>query len=83
MQLVWGKMVKELKISVNIGVSNSRTVASALNSLAAVTVKDFLGDAFGIQIPESKGAFYAKIISIAYGGLSFLLVSKIYTKLCS
>lgn len=50
-------------------------MASALNSLAAVTVKDFLADACGIQIPESRGAFYAKIISIAYGGLSFLIVS--------
>ncbi|KAI4465482.1 sodium-coupled monocarboxylate transporter [Holotrichia oblita] len=50
------------------------TVASALNSLAAVTCEDFLQGVFGISLPESKGAFWAKCISIGYGALSFVLV---------
>ncbi|KRT80547.1 hypothetical protein AMK59_8462 [Oryctes borbonicus] len=50
------------------------TVASALNSLAAVTCEDFLQGVFGISLPESKGAFWAKCVSIGYGALSFILV---------
>ncbi|GJQ70610.1 hypothetical protein Trydic_g23003 [Trypoxylus dichotomus] len=50
------------------------TVASALNSLAAVTCEDFLQGALGISLPESKGAFWAKWVSIGYGALSFILV---------
>ncbi|CAH0557553.1 unnamed protein product [Brassicogethes aeneus] len=50
------------------------TVASALNSLAAVTMQDFLHSAFKIDLPEAKGAFWAKIISIIYGAISFLLI---------
>ncbi|GLV37860.1 uncharacterized protein CBL_06438 [Carabus blaptoides fortunei] len=50
------------------------TVASALNSLAAVTCQDFINGALGITLPEKKGALYAKWISIAYGAISFGLV---------
>ncbi|XP_017784801.1 PREDICTED: sodium-coupled monocarboxylate transporter 2-like [Nicrophorus vespilloides] len=50
------------------------TVASALNSLAAVTCQDFVTGAFGINMPDSKGALWAKWISIGYGALSFALV---------
>ncbi|KAK5645805.1 hypothetical protein RI129_004269 [Pyrocoelia pectoralis] len=50
------------------------TVASALNSLAAVTCKDFITGAFGYEMAESKGALWGKCISIVYGVLSFGLV---------
>ncbi|XP_018569267.1 sodium-coupled monocarboxylate transporter 1-like isoform X2 [Anoplophora glabripennis] len=50
------------------------TVASALNSLAAVTMQDFLGTAFGVHLPDRKGALVAKVLSIAYGAISFGLV---------
>lgn len=51
------------------------TVASALNSLAAVTCQDFITGFLGISLPDSKGALYAKWISIMYGLISFGLVS--------
>ena len=50
------------------------TVASALNSLTAITVKDFINGAFHIQLPEDKGAMIGKWISFAFGLLSFALV---------
>ncbi|RZF32171.1 hypothetical protein LSTR_LSTR004034 [Laodelphax striatellus] len=50
------------------------TVASALNSLAAVTIKDFFGCLLGFKIPDSKGSLYSKWISVFYGVLSFALV---------
>lgn len=50
-------------------------MASALNSLAAVTIQDFVNEACGIQLKDSKGAFWAKCISIGYGAISFVLVS--------
>ncbi|XP_039281245.1 sodium-coupled monocarboxylate transporter 1 [Nilaparvata lugens] len=50
------------------------TVASALNSLAAVTIKDFFGCLFGFKIPDNKGSLYSKWISVFYGILSFALV---------
>lgn len=50
------------------------TVAAALNSLAAVTVQDFITGALGITIPEDKGAIYAKWISLVFGVISFGLV---------
>ncbi|XP_071052703.1 sodium-coupled monocarboxylate transporter 1 [Onthophagus taurus] len=50
------------------------TVASALNSLAAVTCEDILTGLFGITLPESKGALWAKWVSVLYGALSFILV---------
>ncbi|XP_044266607.1 sodium-coupled monocarboxylate transporter 1-like [Tribolium madens] len=50
------------------------TVASALNSLAAVTIQDFVCGAFKIVLHETKGAFWAKSISIMYGAISFILV---------
>lgn len=51
-----------------------RTVASALNSLAAVTIKDFLGAGFNIKVAENRGASLSKWISIFYGAFSFLLI---------
>ncbi|KAL7292866.1 hypothetical protein TKK_0013540 [Trichogramma kaykai] len=50
------------------------TVASAMNSLAAITCEDILGGLFKIDIPAEKGALYAKWISIFFGLLSFALV---------
>ncbi|KAL3283630.1 hypothetical protein HHI36_006769 [Cryptolaemus montrouzieri] len=50
------------------------TVASALNSLSAVTMEDFIEGALQKKIPKSKGASWAKYISIAYGAISFILV---------
>lgn len=55
-------------------ISPHRTVASALNSLAAVTVKDFIHGAFHIVLPDNKGAKAGKYISIGFGLLSFALV---------
>lgn len=51
-----------------------RTVASALNSLAAITCEDILHGLFHIDLPASKGAIYARWISIFFGALSFALV---------
>ncbi|XP_033223744.1 sodium-coupled monocarboxylate transporter 1-like [Belonocnema kinseyi] len=50
------------------------TVASALNSLAAITVEDVLQGLFGITLPARHGAFYARWISILFGAISFALV---------
>ncbi|XP_043259272.1 sodium-coupled monocarboxylate transporter 1-like [Colletes gigas] len=50
------------------------TVASALNSLAAITCEDILQGLFRIKLPDAKGAVYARRISIFFGGLSFALV---------
>jgi sodium-coupled monocarboxylate transporter 8/12 len=49
-------------------------VASALNSLTAVTVKDFLHGALKWELPEEKGAKVGKWISFLFGLLSFALV---------
>lgn len=49
-------------------------MASALNSLSAVTMEDFIAGALGVEIPKNKGAFWVKCISIAYGAVGFLLV---------
>jgi hypothetical protein len=46
--------------------------------LAAVTIQDFIYGAFNVVIPESKGAFWAKCISIIYGAISFALVRFIF-----
>uniref|UniRef100_A0A6P7F9A0 Sodium-coupled monocarboxylate transporter 2 n=1 Tax=Diabrotica virgifera virgifera TaxID=50390 RepID=A0A6P7F9A0_DIAVI len=51
------------------------TVASALNSLAAVTMEDFVESALNIKIPENRGALIAKSLSIGYGALSFGLIT--------
>lgn len=51
-----------------------RTVASALNSLAAITCEDILRGLFQMDLPASKGAIYARWISIFFGALSFALV---------
>lgn len=50
------------------------TVASALNSLTAVTMQDFLDGALGIKVPAERGAFWSKWISVMFGVLSFALV---------
>ncbi|XP_043468553.1 sodium-coupled monocarboxylate transporter 1 [Leptopilina heterotoma] len=50
------------------------TVASALNSLSAITFEDIFQGLFNITLPASKGALYAKWISIFFGALSFALV---------
>ncbi|CAL7942187.1 unnamed protein product [Xylocopa violacea] len=50
------------------------TVASALNSLSAITCEDILQGLFKIEMPASKGAIYARWISIFFGVLSFALV---------
>ncbi|KAI5699745.1 hypothetical protein M8J75_007941 [Diaphorina citri] len=50
------------------------TVASAINSLAAVTMQDFLTNVLAVQIPENKGAVISKYLSILYGVISFLLI---------
>lgn len=50
------------------------TVASALNSLAAITIKDFLDAGFKVKIAENNGAFLSKWISVIFGAISFLLI---------
>lgn len=50
------------------------TVASALNSLSAITCEDVLQGLFKLELPASKGAVYARWISIFFGALSFVLV---------
>ncbi|CAD7081832.1 unnamed protein product [Hermetia illucens] len=50
------------------------TVASALNSLSAVTCEDLLENGFNIKIHPNTGATYAKWMSLGYGIFSFLLV---------
>lgn len=50
------------------------TVASALNSLAAITCEDIFQGLFKIELPARKGAIYARWISIFFGALSFALV---------
>jgi sodium-coupled monocarboxylate transporter 8/12 len=57
-----------------INVLNFSTVASALNSLTAVTVKDFLHGAFKWELPEEQGAKVGKWISFIFGLISFGLV---------
>ncbi|CAD7002630.1 unnamed protein product [Ceratitis capitata] len=50
------------------------TVASALNSLSAVTCEDLLVNGMNIKITPDKGALYAKWMSLGYGIFSFGLV---------
>ncbi|XP_034657136.1 sodium-coupled monocarboxylate transporter 1 [Drosophila subobscura] len=50
------------------------TVASALNSLSAVTCEDLLVNGMNIKISPEKGATYAKWMSLGYGIASFGLV---------
>ncbi|XP_012261214.1 putative sodium-dependent multivitamin transporter [Athalia rosae] len=50
------------------------TVASALNSLAAITCEDIIQGLLKIELPPSRGAIYARWISIFFGALSFALV---------
>lgn len=42
------------------------TVASALNSLAAVTSEDIISTGLNIKISPDKGAHYAKWMSLGY-----------------
>ncbi|PSN37941.1 Sodium-coupled monocarboxylate transporter 1 [Blattella germanica] len=51
------------------------TVASALNSLTAITVKDFINGVLKRELPENKGALIGKWIS---GSLIGALVSTIF-----
>ncbi|XP_045519101.1 sodium-coupled monocarboxylate transporter 2 isoform X1 [Pieris brassicae] len=50
------------------------TVASALNSLAAVACQDLANGLLGITLPEEKGAMIAKWVCLACGAISFALV---------
>ncbi|KAH8366179.1 hypothetical protein KR093_009954 [Drosophila rubida] len=50
------------------------TVASALNSLSAVTCEDLLINGMNIKISSEKGATYAKWMSAGFGVVSFGLV---------
>ncbi|XP_034104690.1 sodium-coupled monocarboxylate transporter 1 [Drosophila albomicans] len=50
------------------------TVASALNSLSAVTCEDLLINGMNIKISPEKGATYAKWMSLGFGAVSFGLV---------
>ena len=49
-------------------------MASALNSLSAVTCEDVLVTGMNIKISPDKGALYAKWMSLGFGLLSFALV---------
>lgn len=49
-------------------------MASALNSLAAITIKDFMDAGFNFKVADNKGAILSKWISIFFGGVSFLLI---------
>lgn len=51
-----------------------RTVASALNSLAAITCEDIVRGLFRKDLSASKGTIYARWISTFFGVLSFALV---------
>ncbi|XP_073973566.1 sodium-coupled monocarboxylate transporter 1-like [Rhodnius prolixus] len=50
------------------------TVASAMNSLAAVSMKDLLEGMCGINIPDNRGANISKWLSLFFGVLSFALI---------
>ncbi|KAL0893887.1 hypothetical protein ABMA27_013990 [Loxostege sticticalis] len=50
------------------------TVASALNSLAAIACQDLVTGLLGIKLPEDKGAMIARWVCIACGAVSFALV---------
>ncbi|XP_035741642.1 uncharacterized protein LOC118450204 [Vespa mandarinia] len=50
------------------------TVASALNSLAAITCEDVLQGLFKMDLPARKGATYARWISIFFGVFGFALI---------
>ncbi|CAG9585478.1 unnamed protein product [Danaus chrysippus] len=50
------------------------TVASALNSLAAIACQDLASGLFGITLPENKGAAIARWVCLGCGALSFALV---------
>lgn len=50
------------------------TVASALNSLAAIACQDMASGLLGIKLPEDKGAYIARWVCLACGALSFALI---------
>ncbi|XP_049867360.1 sodium-coupled monocarboxylate transporter 1 [Pectinophora gossypiella] len=50
------------------------TVASALNSLAAIACQDLATGLLGITLPENKGATIARWVCLACGAVSFGLV---------
>lgn len=45
-----------------------------MNSLAAITIKDFLDAGLNIRVADNKGAVLSKWISVVFGGISFLLI---------
>lgn len=49
------------------------TVASALNSLAAVTSEDIVSTGLNIKINPDKGAIYAKWMSLGYVRFNFII----------
>lgn len=71
---VWKLSVLQVSPLTNPPPSAHRTVASALNSLTAVMMQDFLGGGLGIKVPAERGAFWSKWISALFGVLSFALV---------
>lgn len=60
--------------SYSISFDGFRTVASALNSLAAITCEDVLQGLFNMELPARKGATYARWISIFFGVFGFALI---------
>ncbi|CAG4909990.1 unnamed protein product [Colias eurytheme] len=50
------------------------TVASALNSLAAIACQDLASGLLGITLPENKGAMIARWVCLGCGAVSFGLV---------
>jgi len=50
------------------------TVSSGLNSLAAVTLRDFIEDGFGINMTERRATIVTKVIAAVFGVISYLVV---------
>ncbi|XP_073943999.1 sodium-coupled monocarboxylate transporter 1 [Choristoneura fumiferana] len=50
------------------------TVASTLNSLAAIACQDLASGLLGFRIPENKGAVIAKWVCLGCGAVSFALI---------
>ncbi len=50
------------------------TVSSGLNSLAAVTLQDFIVGGCNVKMSERVSAWVSKGLAVGYGLLSFLLV---------
>ena len=50
------------------------TVSSGLNSLAAVTLQDFIQGACKVKMSERAGIITTKCLAVGYGILSYLVV---------